>query len=69
MSLGKTLTLLQIGSALITQLDIDTTHVVWALYFILCGVGTGCAINLPYTAVSAVLEEADMVTGNGSFHN
>lgn len=55
----------KVGSGLITLLSRDTPHLVWATYFLICGVGTGCAINLPYTAVSAVLDETDIVTGNG----
>lgn len=50
---------------MITMLDVHTSHVQWATYFVTCGVGTGFAINLPYTAVSTVLNEVDMVTGNG----
>jgi hypothetical protein len=38
---------------------------VWVAYFLICGIGTGCAINLPYTAVSTSLDESDTVTGNG----
>jgi len=56
---------MKVGSGLITLLNVSTYHGVWAAYFIVCGVSTGCAINLPYTAVSAVLKEEDMVTGNG----
>jgi len=56
---------MKVGSGLITLLNVSTYHGVWAAYFIICGVSTGCAINLPYTAVSAVLKEEDMVTGNG----
>ena len=47
------------------MLDVETTHAAWAGYFVICGIGTGIAINLPYTAVSTVLDEVDMVTGNG----
>ncbi|KAF2869455.1 permease of the major facilitator superfamily [Massariosphaeria phaeospora] len=53
-----------IGSGLVILLDIDTTHTAWAAYFVICGIGIGAAINLPYTAVSTVLNEVDMVTGN-----
>jgi ribosomal protein S5 len=56
---------LQIGSGLIVLLDLTTSHATWAAYFVLCGIGTGIAMNLPYTAVSVVLGEADVVTGNG----
>jgi len=47
------------------MLDQDTIHAVWVESFIICGIGTGMAINLPYTAVSAVLDEVNIVTGNG----
>ncbi|KAF1914749.1 permease of the major facilitator superfamily [Ampelomyces quisqualis] len=53
-----------VGSGLITQLNASTPHFLWATYFVICGIGTGSAINLPYTAVSAVLKEKDMVIGN-----
>ncbi|KAF2120122.1 major facilitator superfamily-domain-containing protein [Lophiotrema nucula] len=53
-----------IGSGLITLMDLETPHASWVGYFLICGIGTGAAINLPYTAVSTVLVEVDMVTGN-----
>ncbi|KAF2827813.1 MFS multidrug transporter-like protein [Ophiobolus disseminans] len=53
-----------VGSGLIISLNLSATHVAWASYFVICGLGTGIAINLPYTAVSTVLKEEDMVTGN-----
>ncbi|KAF1934984.1 permease of the major facilitator superfamily [Clathrospora elynae] len=53
-----------VGSGLITLLTPTTPHTAWAVYFLLCGLGTGAAINLPYTAVSTVLREADMIQGN-----
>jgi hypothetical protein len=43
----------------------ETAHAEWITYFLICGFGTGCAINLPYTAVSTVLDEVDIWTGNG----
>jgi hypothetical protein len=46
------------------QMDFDTSHAVWAAYFVICDIGTGSATNLPYNTVSTVFEEADMVTGN-----
>jgi hypothetical protein len=54
-----------IGSGLITTLSSMTAHAEWIAYFLICGFGTGCAINLPYTAVCTILDEVDMVTGNG----
>ncbi len=54
-----------VGSGLITNLDLNTTHATWVGYFLLCGFGAGSAINLPYTAVTTTLNEEDMVTGNG----
>jgi hypothetical protein len=50
-----------------TLVNIDTARAIWVIYFLICGVGTGCAINLPYTAVSTVLKEVDMVSGNGTY--
>ena len=31
---------------------------------IITGIGTGLGVNLPYTAVQAVLDEKDVPTGN-----
>ncbi|KAH7081063.1 major facilitator superfamily domain-containing protein [Paraphoma chrysanthemicola] len=56
-----------VGSGLITLLDFETSHAARAAYFVLCGIGTGCTINLPYTAISTSLDENDMVTGNALF--
>jgi hypothetical protein len=50
-------------------LNIETKHAMWVAYLTVRDFGTGAAINLPYTAVSAVLNEEDMVTGNGESTN
>ncbi|ORY15983.1 major facilitator superfamily domain-containing protein [Clohesyomyces aquaticus] len=55
-----------VGSGFITLLDIDTPHPAWVAHFLIRGGGTGAALDLPYTAASAVLKEEDIVTGNVS---
>lgn len=56
-----------VGSALITTLEVGTATEIWATFLVICGIGTGMAINLPYTAVQAVLSEEGVPTGNGRF--
>ncbi|KAF2475927.1 MFS general substrate transporter [Lindgomyces ingoldianus] len=53
-----------VGSGLITMLDMETHLATWVGYFILFAIGTGISINHPYTAVQAVLSEAEVPTGN-----
>ncbi|KAN0074851.1 Major facilitator superfamily domain containing protein [Elaphomyces granulatus] len=53
-----------VGSALLTMLEVDTPIQIWVPYFIVCAIGFGISINHPYTAVQAVLSEADVPTGN-----
>lgn len=44
-----------VGSGLFLMLDLDTKTVLWAVFLVICGLGTGFAINLPYTVAQAVL--------------
>jgi hypothetical protein len=44
-----------IGSVLLT-LDADTSTIKWAAYMVVVGIGTGSAVNLPYTALQVVLK-------------
>lgn len=44
-----------IGSGLFLLLDLNTSTALWAVYLVVCGVGTGLAINLVYAMVQTVL--------------
>ncbi|KAK9416944.1 putative Major facilitator superfamily (MFS) profile domain-containing protein [Seiridium unicorne] len=63
MTIGTAIGLL--GSGLFLELDIDTPRAVWAVILVVCGLGTGFAINLPYTVVQAILTEDEVPIGNG----
>lgn len=52
------------GQAMLTQLKPDSSTVYWAASFVVTGLGSGMAMQLPYTAVSVVLEDGDIPTGN-----
>lgn len=43
------------GCGLFLLLDVETSTALWAVFLVVCGVGTGIAINLPYTVVQAIL--------------
>ena len=45
-----------IGACLLTSINADTTTVKWASYMVVNGTGIGMAMQLPYTALQAVLE-------------
>lgn len=44
-----------VGSGLLTTLGVDTSTALWASFSVICGVGIGLGINVPYTAVQVVL--------------
>lgn len=44
-----------VGSGLFLMLDLNTKVALWAVFLVICGLGTGFAINLPYTVAQAVL--------------
>lgn len=44
-----------VGSGLFLMLDLGTRPALWATFLVICGLGTGFAINLPYTVAQAVL--------------
>lgn len=43
------------GSGLFLMLDLNTSTALWAVFLVVCGIGTGFAINLPYTIAQVVL--------------
>ncbi|KAF3001067.1 hypothetical protein E8E14_000043 [Neopestalotiopsis sp. 37M] len=45
---------------------IGTSTISWAVFLVVCGIGTGLAINLPYTIVQAILPEKNAPTGNAA---
>ena len=45
-----------VGAGLLTTIGVDTGTVRWAAYMVINGLGMGIAMQLPYTAVQAVLE-------------
>ena len=44
-----------VGTALLTQLEPDTSTVKWASYLVVAGLGMGMAMQLPYTAIQITL--------------
>ena len=40
-----------IGAGLITRLDIDTPTAQWVVFLMIAGIGSGTAMQLPYTAL------------------
>ncbi|KAI1815752.1 major facilitator superfamily domain-containing protein [Poronia punctata] len=55
------------GCGLFLLLGLETSRASWAVFLVICGVGTGISINLPYTLVQAVLTEDIAPTGNAAF--
>ncbi|KAI0514350.1 MFS general substrate transporter [Xylaria bambusicola] len=53
-----------IGAGLLTTIGVSTPTVEWAAYMVINGLGIGMAQQLPYTALQAVLEPADVPIGN-----
>lgn len=45
-----------LGAGLLTTIGPHTSTVKWASYMVINGVGIGMAMQLPYTALKAVLE-------------
>ncbi|RYP77943.1 hypothetical protein DL771_000802 [Monosporascus sp. 5C6A] len=56
-----------VGSGLFLMLDLETSTALWAVFLVVCGIGTGFAINLPYTIVQAILTEDRVPIGNAAF--
>lgn len=52
------------GQAMLTQLKPDTNTVFWAAALVVAGIGSGMAMQLPYTAIALVLSDEDIPVGN-----
>ncbi|KAK8040136.1 hypothetical protein PG993_008547 [Apiospora rasikravindrae] len=52
------------GQAMLTQIHRDTSTLYWAASFVVSGLGSGMAMQLPYTAVAVVLSDDDIPVGN-----
>ncbi|KAI1821855.1 MFS general substrate transporter [Xylaria intraflava] len=52
------------GQALLTQIHPDSTTLYWAASLVVSGLGSGMAMQLPYTAVALVLPDNDIPVGN-----
>lgn len=50
--------------SMLTQLKPDTSTVYWAASLVVAGLGSGMAMQLPYTAVAVVLDDEDIAIGN-----
>ncbi|KAK0634372.1 major facilitator superfamily domain-containing protein [Bombardia bombarda] len=61
-----------VGAGLLTTVDLFTPTANWAAFLVITGLGLGMAMQLPYTALQAVLDPVDVATGNAiavfSFH-
>ncbi|KAI9644741.1 hypothetical protein NHQ30_006768 [Ciborinia camelliae] len=53
-----------VGCGLLTTITLDTSTFIWAAFEIIIGMGLGLAMQLPYTALQIVLNEADLATAN-----
>lgn len=56
-----------IGCGLFLMLDLSTSTTLWAVFLVVCGIGTGLSINLPYTIAQVILTEDQVPTGNAAF--
>ena len=55
-----------IGYGLLTTIGIDSPTVLWATYLVVCGIGMGTGMNVPYTALQAVLRYLNLsLLGSG----
>ncbi|CAH0038141.1 unnamed protein product [Clonostachys solani] len=52
------------GQVMLTQLERDSSTLYWAASFVVSGLGSGMAMQLPYTAVALVLSDTDVPVGN-----
>lgn len=52
------------GQAMLTQLKSDSSTLYWAASLVVSGIGTGIAMQLPYTAVAVTLPDEDIPVGN-----
>lgn len=52
------------GLAMLTQLSAKTSTVYWAGSLVVIGLGSGLASQIPYSAISVVLEDDDIPIGN-----
>ncbi|KAH8649754.1 major facilitator superfamily domain-containing protein [Tricladium varicosporioides] len=53
-----------VGYGLLTTLSVGTATKIWATYLVINGIGMGSGMNVPYTALQAVLSDNDIPTGN-----
>ncbi|KAI1287578.1 MFS general substrate transporter [Xylaria venustula] len=52
------------GQALLTQIHPNSTTLYWAASLVVSGLGSGMAMQLPYTAIALVLPDHDIPVGN-----
>ncbi|KAI1130787.1 MFS general substrate transporter [Nemania abortiva] len=52
------------GQVILTQLEPDTSTLFWAAGLVVSGIGSGIAMQLPYTAIAIVLDDQDIPVGN-----
>lgn len=53
-----------VGQAMLTQIQPQTKTLYWAASFVVSGLGSGMAMQLPYTAIAVVLSDDDVPVGN-----
>ncbi|KAJ2994926.1 hypothetical protein NUW58_g1419 [Xylaria curta] len=56
-----------VGAGLLTTVGLSTPTTEWAAYLVLTGIGIGMGVQVPYTALQAALEPADVAIGNAVF--
>ena len=52
------------GQVMLTQIRADSSTLYWAASLVVSGIGTGIAMQLPYTAVAVTLSDKDIPVGN-----
>lgn len=52
------------GQAMLTQIRTDSSTLYWAASLVVSDIGTGIAMQLPYTAVAVTLSDKDVPVGN-----
>lgn len=52
------------GLAMLTQISLTTSTVYWAGALVVTGIGSGMAMQMPYSAISVVLTDDDVPVGN-----
>lgn len=53
-----------VGAGMLYRLQVDSSTATWIGFQLLAGIGAGASIQVPFISVQAILDAADMPTGN-----